>query len=178
MYMNNNAEIKLPLQNINELLRSPVSIYLKSALITDAEEFIIEEAEALPAKALININVHLALSEIKHKDDIAPAIHRHFSYRKEQSQKEYKRIFKYGWRILLIALGLLAFIFIITEIAFYYMPDNKPVLFIHESFIILSWVALWRPLELLMYEWYPVKTDIDLYTRLEKCTVQVILDES
>ena len=57
------------------------------------------------------------------------------------------------------------------------MPDNKPLLFIHESFIILSWVALWRPLELLLYEWYPVKTDINLYSRLEHSNVQVIIDE-
>ena len=175
--MNNTAGIKLQLQNINELLRLPVSFYIKSTLQTDAEEFIIEEAEALPPKAAINIKVHLAFSEVKHKDDIASAIHSHFRYRKEQSQKEYKRIFKYGWRILFIALALLAVIFTITEIAFYYMPDNKPVLFIHESFIILSWVALWRPLELLLYEWYPVKTEINLYFRLEHSNVQVIVIE-
>jgi hypothetical protein len=176
--MNNTAEIKLQLLNINELLRLPVSFCIKSILQTDAEEFIVEEAEALPGKAAINIKVHLASSEAKHKDDIPSAIRRHFCYRREQSQKEYKRIFKYGWRILFIALGLLAVIFSVTEIAFYYLPDNKPLLFIHESFIILSWVALWRPLELLLYEWYPVKTDINLYTRLEHSNVQVIIDES
>lgn len=175
--MNNNVEIQLQLPDINELLRLPVSLYNKRTLETDAEEFIVEEAEALPPKAAINIKVHLPLSEVKHKDDIAPAIRRHFCYRKEQSQKEYKRIFKYGWRILFIALGLLAVIFSITEIAFYYMPDNKPLLFIHESFIILSWVALWRPMELLLYEWYPVKTDINLYTRLEQSNVQVIIND-
>ena len=176
--MNNNVEIQLQLPDINELLRLPVSLYNKRTLETDAEEYIVEEAEALPPKAAINIKVHLALSEVKHKDDIAPAIRRHFRYRKEQSQKEYKGIFKYGWRILFIAMGLLALIFAITEIAFYYMPDNKLVLFIHESFIILSWVALWRPLELLLYEWYPVKTDINLYSRLENSNVQVFLTES
>jgi hypothetical protein len=176
--MNNNAEIKLQLPDINELLRLPVSLYNKRTLETDAEEYIVEEAESFPPKAAFNIKVYLAASEAKHKDDIAPAIHRHFCYRKEQSQKEYKRIFKYGWRILFIALGLLAVIFSITEIAFYYMPDNKPVLFIHESFIILSWVALWRPLELLLYEWYPVKTDINLYSRLEHSNVEVIITGS
>ena len=175
--MEHTAEIKLQLLNINELLRSPVSNYLKSTITNEAEEFIAEEAKALPPKAPININVHLALSEIKHKDDIGPSIHRHFCYRREQAQKEYKRIFKYGWRILFIALGLLAVIFTITEIAFYYYPDSKPLQFIHESFIILSWVALWRPLELLLYEWYPAKTDIVLYTSLEQSNVQVIIND-
>lgn len=176
--MNGTEEIKLQLLNINELLRSPVSLYRKRTLKTDAEEFIVEEAEALPRKAVINMKVHLALSEVKHKDDIAPAIHRHFCYRREQSQKEFKRIFQYGWRILFIALGLLGVIYSLTEFTLHLIPDNRFVLFIRESFIILGWVALWRPLELLLYDWYPVKTDINLYYRLEHSNVQVIINES
>ena len=172
------SEITLNLLNINELLRSPVSLYRKRTLKTDAEEFIVEEAEALPRKAAINMKVHLALSEVKHKDDIAPAIHRHFCYRREQSQKKYKRILQYGWRILFIALGLLAVIFSLTEIAIRFMPDNRLVLFIRESFIIFGWVALWRPMELLLYDWYPIKTNINLFYRLEHSNVQVIISES
>lgn len=176
--MNGTAEIKLQLLNINELLRSPISLYRKRILKTDAEEFIVEEAEGLTRKASIIIKVHLPLSEVKHQNEIAPAIHRHFCYRREQAQKKYKRIFQYGWRILFIALGLLAVIFSLTEIALYFMPQNKLVMFIRESFIILGWVALWRPLELLLYDWYPVKTDINLFYRLEHSKVQIIIRES
>lgn len=176
--MNGSLEIKLQLLNINELLRSPISLYRKRTLKSDAEDFIVEEAETLPRKGAINMKVHLALSEVKYKDDIALAIHRHFCYRREQSQKKFKRVLQYGWRILFIALGLLAVIFSLTEIALHLIPDNRLVLFIRESFIILGWVALWRPLELLLYDWYPIKTNINLYYRLEHSNVQVIINES
>ena len=176
--MNGTPEIKLQLLNINELLRSPVSIYHKRTLKSDAEEFIVEEAEAFPRKSAINMRVHLALSEVKHKDDIAPAIHNHFLYRRIQSKKKYKRIFQYGWRTLFIALGLLALIYSFTQITLHLMPHNRLVLFFRESFIILGWVALWRPLELLLYDWYPIKTNINLYYRLEHSNVQVIVNES
>ena len=176
--MNGTPEIKLQLTNINELLRSPISIYHKRTLKSDAEEFIVEEAEALPRKGAINMKVHLPLSEVKHKDDVALAIHRHFSYRREQSQKKYKGVLAYGWRILFIALCLLAVIFSLTEITLHLMGDNRLVLFIRESFIILGWVALWRPMELLLYDWYPIKTNINLYYRLEHSNVQVIVNES
>ena len=176
--MNGAPQIKLQLLNITELLRSPSSAYRKRTLKSDAEEFIIEEAEALSSKGAINIKVFLAFSEHKYKDDIATAIHRHFCYRKEQSQKKYKRTLQYGWRILYIALGMLAVIFSISQIALFLMPDNRLVLFIRESFIILGWVALWRPLELLLYDWHPIKTNINLYYRLEHSTVQVIINES
>src|SRR5690348_591305 len=172
------SEITLHLVSINELLRSPTSLYSKRTLKSDAEKFIVEEAETFPRKSAINMNVHLASSEVKYKDDIAPAIHRHFRYRGEQAKKRYKRTFQYGWRILFIALGLLAVIFSLTEIASYFMPNNRPIRFIRESFIILGWVALWRPLELLLYERYPIKTSIRLFYRLEHSNVQVIINES
>jgi len=60
--MNGMSEISLNLLNTNELLRSPVSFHRKRTLKTDAEELIVEEAEALPRKAAINMKVHLALS--------------------------------------------------------------------------------------------------------------------
>lgn len=58
------------------------------------------------------------------------------------------------------------------------MPANRLVLFIRESFIIFGWVALWRPMELLLYDWYPVKTDINLFYRLEHSYVRVIIRDS
>lgn len=51
---------------------------------------------------------------------------------------------------------LLGVILTLTEISLNLMPDYRVVLFIRESFIIFSWVALWRPLELLLYDWYPI----------------------
>ena len=176
--MNEMPEISLNILNISELLRSPLSPFGKRTLKTDAEEFLVDEAKAFPRNDVISIRVDLALSEIKFKDDIAPAIHRHFRYRREQSQKEYKRTLRYGWRILCIALGLLAGIFSLTELSLHLVPDNKVVLFIRESFIIFGWVALWRPMELLLYDWYPIKTDINLYARLEQSNVNVIITGS
>ena len=175
--MQRTPQIKLQLLNINELLRQPFSPYRKRTLKNDAEEFIVEEAEALPDKGAINMKIHLALSEVQHKDDIALAIHRHFCYRREQSQKKFKTTLQYGRRILLIALGLLAILFSLTEIALHLLPENRFVLFIRESFIILGWVALWRPLELLLYDWYPIKAKTNLYSRLEHSNVQVVINE-
>ena len=171
------SEISLTILDINELLRMPVSLFCKRTLENDAEEFIVQEAESLPRNNTISVKIHLAASEAKYKDDIAPAIHRHFCYRKDQSQKKIKQTLRYGWRILFIALIALAVIFSLSEFALYLMPDNRVVVFIRESFIILSWVALWRPLDLLLYDWYPIKVNINLYKRLEHCPVQVIIKE-
>ncbi len=40
---------------------------------------------------------------------------------------------------------------------------------------ILGWVALWRPLEIFLFEWWPVREDIRMYERLAKMPVRLIL---
>ncbi|HZI52208.1 MAG TPA: hypothetical protein VFD56_00785 [Chitinophagaceae bacterium] len=176
--LNNSLEIVLRLFNIHELLQAPGIRNRKRLISGDAEEFIVEEAEALPHKGVININIHLALAEKKYQEEIAPAIQSHFCYRRLQSKKRLKANFQHGWRTLLIALLLLAIIFSITEIVLNLITENKFVTFIRESFIILGWVALWRPMELLLYDWYPINREVVLFRRLEKSNVQVIIEES
>jgi hypothetical protein len=172
------CEIKFQLLNIEELLYLPGSIHRKRTLKKDAEEFFIEEAEALPRKEPITVTVYLASSEVQYKEDIPSAIQKHFCYRKLQSQREFRRTLGYGWRMLLIAMGLLVVLYAVTEIAVKLNPDTRLILFIRESFIILGWVALWRPLELLLYDWYPIRAKINLFARLEKSKVVVEVNDS
>ena len=175
--MNDSLEISLYLGNIMELLRAPGIRNRKRYISSDAEEFIVEEAEALSHKGTININIHMTLAEKKYQEEIAPAIHNHFCHRKIQSKLRLKESLHHGFRMLLLALLLLAVIFSVTEISFRLIPDNDLVTFIRESFIILGWVALWRPLDLLLYDWYPVKRKMGLFRRLEKSNVQVIIED-
>ena len=41
-----------------------------------------------------------------------------------------------------------------------------------ESFLILGWVANWRPLEILLYDWWPIARRRDLYRRLSAAVVE------
>jgi hypothetical protein len=44
---------------------------------------------------------------------------------------------------------------------------------IEESSLILGWVANWRPLEIFLYDWWPITRRRDLYQRLSKAIVEV-----
>ena len=44
---------------------------------------------------------------------------------------------------------------------------------LHESFMIGAWVALWRPLEILLYDWWPMLADARLFDRLATMAVEV-----
>lgn len=176
--LNDSLEIVLRLFNINELLLAPGIRNRKRSISPDVEEFIVEETEALPRKGIINIKIYLNKAENKYEEQITPALHSHFCYRKVQSKKRLKVNLQHGLRMLFIAMLLLAIVFSLTEFLFRAFPENRFITFIRESFIIFGWVALWRPIELLLYDWYPVKREMILFRRLEQSNVQVIIEES
>ena len=43
-----------------------------------------------------------------------------------------------------------------------------------EGFLIAGWVSLWRPAELLLYDWWPYSRDARLYERIKTMDVAVI----
>jgi hypothetical protein len=43
------------------------------------------------------------------------------------------------------------------------------------SFVIIGWVALWRPAEVLLYDWWPLRHRIRLLQRLELAPVRMVL---
>ena len=44
---------------------------------------------------------------------------------------------------------------------------------LEESFIIVGWVANWKPIETFLYDWWPLKRRHDLYLRLEAAAVDI-----
>ena len=45
---------------------------------------------------------------------------------------------------------------------------------LQESVVIGGWVALWHPLNIFLYEWWPLRAERRLFERLGEMQVQVI----
>jgi hypothetical protein len=43
-----------------------------------------------------------------------------------------------------------------------------------EGFIIVGWVGLWRPAELLLYEWRPYRREVELYDAIKRMEVRIV----
>ena len=54
-----------------------------------------------------------------------------------------------------------------------YLIDSPFRRLVEESFLILGWVANWRPLEIFLYDWLPLARRRDLYYRLSTATVEL-----
>src|SRR6185437_11247995 len=44
---------------------------------------------------------------------------------------------------------------------------------LREGLVICGWVAMWRPLEILLYGWWPIRTEARLYDRLSAMPVRI-----
>jgi hypothetical protein len=42
-----------------------------------------------------------------------------------------------------------------------------------ESLIIAGWVAMWRPMEIFLYEWWPIRRMGRLYQKMSRMHVEV-----
>lgn len=137
-------------------------------LAPSAEEFIVGWARELPRDAPITILVHLA------DDDecalggpaLANAIPNHFNQRAERTTGDLHELFRLGRLSLLIGLGTLAVCLAGGQLAEAMLSGNPLAAFFAEGLIILGWVANWRPLEIFLYDWWPLVLRRRLYRRL------------
>jgi len=44
---------------------------------------------------------------------------------------------------------------------------------IRESMVIGGWVAMWRPLEIFLYDWWPIRAERKLFDRLSAMPVRI-----
>ena len=72
------------------------------------------------------------------------------------------------------ALTLLAAVAIaISEAVGGLIADDRYALLVQESVVIGGWVALWHPINIFLYDWWPIRASAKLYERLSRADVQL-----
>lgn len=98
-----------------------------------------------PADALTSID----------ETTISEAVHRYFAYEMESCQREMALLFKQG-RVAMV-LGL-SFLVMCIALSFFLTAHRQDWIgaTIKESLTVAGWVALWKPINLYLYEWWPI----------------------
>ena len=140
----------------------------------EAEEFIVGWARELPIDQPIKIVVHFPDSDVQKKAarELSEAFGRYFSHRAGILQRDLNELFRVGRRSLGIGICVLIACLIAAHLAggfFIETPFNRLV---EESFLILGWVANWRPLEIFLYDWWPIARRRNLYRCLSAAVVE------
>jgi hypothetical protein len=170
------ATIEIRLETIEQLFHSldPFPFHKKD-LDRDAEEFIVGWARELPARQPIRIVIYLPAAEAeKPEAKIIPgAVTGYFSSRSVASGRDLKDLFRIGRRALMVGLTVLAICVLLAQAAASNLPARPFGQLIEESLIILGWVANWKPIEVFLYDWWPIVRQRNLYRRLAAAGIEV-----
>ncbi|MBI3414973.1 MAG: hypothetical protein HY043_06570 [Verrucomicrobia bacterium] len=140
----------------------------------DAEEFIVSWAQEFHLSEPVDLVIHLAkLPESHNAQRVAEdAIHHYFAYRARLNELEFKRLMKQGRLSLLVGLAFLAVCFLLIEL--WLAKQSSPVpSFLKEGLLIAGWVAMWKPLEIYLYDWWPLRRRGQIFEKLSRMPVEV-----
>jgi hypothetical protein len=91
----------------------------------------------------------------------------------QASMRELRELLRIGWRSLLIGVAVLIACLIASQLVAKAFPDATWARVVEESLIIVGWVANWRPIEIYLYDWWPIVRRIRLYRRVAAAHVRV-----
>lgn len=183
--------IEVKLTELNQLFNSmDPSPFHERDLDHDAEEFIVSWAQEHPRQHDLKLVVHLAKRPADAADPqklVADSIAHYFDYRADMTLHELKRLMREGRAALIVGLLFLAACQMLIIALFppplewddiarsMGMPMLPPELktFFREGLTIIGWVAMWKPLEIYLYRWWPVLALRKLYQRLSHMPVEV-----
>jgi hypothetical protein len=142
----------------------------------NAADFIREWAEELPAKAPLALVIKLGTP--LGAGDSAAAVEQwvrdHFRRRAAATRRNLREMLRLGRYSLLAAMLFLGPVIVIAESAARMVQTERYAAMIENSLVILAWVALWRPLEIFLYDWWPIRAEARLFDRLGQMEVRTV----
>jgi hypothetical protein len=139
-----------------------------------AEDFIVGWARELPKDASIRILMHIPREEMKTTGvaELRSAFANHFNQRARSVSGDLKEMFRIGRLSLAIGLAVLVVCVLVGQAALVLMGGGPAGRILWEGLIILGWVANWRPIEIFLYDWWPMVRRRKLYQRLSQSAVE------
>jgi len=140
-----------------------------------AEAFIIDWAKDLPPNTPWALVVHLerAAGRADEATVLRDAIHAYFRDRGAASKRRLRELFHRGRVSLVIALTFLAASIAAGDAIANYLEESRLAAILREGFLIGGWVAMWRPLEVFLYDWWPIRAECRLLQRLSAMPVRL-----
>lgn len=167
--------IEIHLSRLDQLFESldPSPFWLKD-LDPAADEYIVSCARdaARGASPMLVIRLDEAASPDA-RANATSAVHAHFGRREADTRRALRRLFRIGRLSMLIGLAFLGASIAAGRALSGALPASHMAEFISQSLSIGGWVAMWRPLEIFLYDWWPVLRDARMFGRMRAMPVRI-----
>jgi hypothetical protein len=167
--------LEIRLSKLQQLFNSfDPSPFHEKELDPDAEAYIVGYVDEFPLPQPLRLAIlvpadQLALPEAR---TVPQAIHNYFTYRLSEARRRMRFQLRDGRIALVIGLaflfGCMALRQLVSAVA-----DTTATRFLAEGLLILGWVAMWRPLQIFLYDWWPARHHARIYAKLSAMPVEM-----
>ena len=170
------ATIEVRVAELRQLFNAiDPSPFLDRDLDRNVEEFIVGWAKEISRKTPFGLLVHVDRQPGTSDESVLlrDAVHEFFKNRSLNSRRRLRGMFRTGRISLLIGLVFLGTFFTVSTLITRRWPGAGVVGLTREGLVIGGWVAMWRPLEVFLYDWWPIYAEARLFDRLGTMPVRI-----
>jgi hypothetical protein len=140
----------------------------------NAEEFITDWAKEASPSASFGLAVYLdrPAGLPNEPNELREAIHEFFRHRARLSRDRLRELFRRGRTSLVIAVCALGVSVAAGNLVGSFF-NNHIAEILKEGLLIGGWVAMWRPMEIFLYDWWPIRAEATLADRLSVMPVRI-----
>jgi len=162
--------IRVQVKELPQLFNSidPSSLNEKD-LDAQAEQFIVSWAKDLKASRAplaLEITAQRPSAFDGVADAVQEAVHAHFKRKEEERGRDLRELFRRGRISLAVGLVFLASSTLLASLISTWIPNSTVAEIVRQGLTVGGWVAMWRPLEIFLYAWWPITGERRLYRRL------------
>jgi len=170
----NPVRIEVRLRELAQLFNSmDPSPFSERDLDGDAEEFILSWARELPTHRTIELFIQLVVPPPPTRAAALEGAVRHFfAERASIKRLEFRQLMRRGRQSLIIGLIFLTGCILLGGLVEAFNSSAAGVY--KEGLTIVGWVAMWRPLEIYLYDWWPLRDERRLLERLAQMKVTLV----
>jgi hypothetical protein len=140
------------------------------------DDYIVEWARETPASQPLGLVVHLSHQEAHVEDTtlLQQAVREYFTERAASERRNLRRLLRTGRISLVIGILFLGVAIVLGDLVSGLVGRYDYGEIIAHSLLIGGWVALWRPIEIFLYDWWPIRAEARLYDRLSAMSVRLV----
>jgi hypothetical protein len=171
--------IEMRLRTVMQIFNSldPAPFHEKD-LDPDAEEYITGIVQDFPLAQPMKIVIHLPCreAECEEAQTLAEAIGNHFNYLEASAARELRLKFRQGRVSLAIGIAFLLSMGVISTLIAPYTTHGY-VAWVAGGLLIVSWVAMWEPINIFLYLWWPIRRKQKIFEKISGMGVEVRHDD-
>lgn len=167
----NEGPIQVRVPSVERMFNPMDPSPLEERSLNDEVAIWIEEwAEDIDGDEPIALEIFVGDGSAQGKEEqITAGLRDHFEYREWAADRQFSEMMRDGRLSLLI--GLTAMVVFTTGSRLIGTSTNPVIEVLHEGLLVVGWVSLWKPIEIFLYAWWPLRREVRAYRRLAAADV-------